>query len=211
MVSTITSIFLLVGCMSISFDLKFLKATLSWFVCLVMFSGCSYFQKEDCNPVNIEGVECTEEPINICLKIEDKRWCKDGGYGMPKISIYLKRDLALLLKEPMLSAFEDNNLYYAEGGVNIEVEVEQFFCDVAEYRAVWNCVSELIFNVKVLAPCGKVLYSRRISGVAENDFEKTERNGKSRKALEDALEDAMCGLLEDKGFRKAVKKASLSE
>lgn len=180
---------------------------ISMALCLQTLTSCSYFQSEDL-PIACEPIECTEEPIDICVKMTDKRWCKEGGYGMANVTVYLKKDLALLLKEPIFLAFEGNNLCQAESGVAVEIEVEQFFCDVREHRCSWNCMSELIFNVKVISSKGEEFYSRRISGIAENDFDINERNGKARRALDAALADAMRTLLEDRGFRRALRKAA---
>lgn len=176
-------------------------------MCLCTMSSCSYFSTPE-EPIEEEPFVCTEDPLDVHLDIVDKRWCKEGGYGMPSVSIYLRKDLALMIRDPMIEGLEIMNLYESDTGVDVKIIIEQFFCDVLERKSSWNCVSEIIFVVKVVTCDGEELYSRRISGLAENDFELTERNGKSRKALESALADAVCNLLGDKAFRNSIKKAA---
>lgn len=168
-------------------------------------TGCAAFGKGIEEEEVIEAPPCTDPVLNICLNVVDKRWCKEGGYGVDRISIYIKEDLGIKLKAPMIDIFQKHNYNNTECGARVEIEIEQFFCDVIEHRSSWNCASELIFQAKVLKGDGEELYSKRIRGIAENDFEKAERFGKAKKSLISALEDAMANLFEEPRFRRAVK------
>lgn len=177
---------------------------------LYFFNGCTLFsQNEECE--EIKPKVCLQEPINVCLEIEDKRWSKKGGYGMPNISLYLTRDLGVMIQEQVECAFAEANLHCGYGDIKIKFEIEQFFCDVVARRSTWNCVSEIIISVFVVNGAGENLYKRRIDGLAENDFEITEKSGKSRKALDSAVEDALDTLLDDPGFIRMLKKAQRAE
>lgn len=175
-------------------------------LCLCCFFSCSRHCEEQLDLVEFEP--CSEVPLDVHVTIVDKRWCKEGGYAMPNISVYLKKDLAILIREPIIDAFKENNLIDSPNGAEVNIEIEQFFCDVLERKSSWNCVSEILLGVKVSAKTGEPLFERRISGVAENDFEKTERNGKARKALNSAVDEVLINLLGDRGFCRAIEKAS---
>lgn len=178
----------------------------SAFLCGGLVLSCSSTLVDE--QENVDHSLCKEEPLDVHLKIVDKRWCKEGGYAMPRLSVYLKKDLALLVEKPLLKAFEKNNLSARVDGVEVYFEIEQFFCDLNQRRSSWNCVSEILMEVKVFGPEKKIYYEKRLSGIAENDFDFAEKNGKSKKALDTSVDNAMENLLGDKAFRRAIKKAS---
>ena len=157
----------------------------------------------------IEEVPCTDPILSINLKITDKRWCKEGGYGVDRISIYLKEDLAAMIKEHTIEQFAKKNFMQSDNAVIVELVIEQFFCDVVQRKTFWNCISEIIFTVSVKDNEGLELYSKRMHGIAENNFEVAEKYGKARKSLDTALDAALRSLLDDKVFRRAIKRASM--
>lgn len=172
-------------------------------------TGCVSHPFQESEPKPIEEAPCTDPVLNVQLKITDKRWCKSGGYGVDSISIYLKEDLAALIRSSVIEQFDKRNFVNGDIGALVEIDIEQFFCDVVQRKSFWNCVSEIIMTVRVVQCDGEVLYTKRIRGEEENDFEITEKYGKAKKALITALDVAMCNLLYDKVFRRAVRRASI--
>lgn len=171
---------------------------------LLALTGCSSPCVQKCEPEPIEAVPCTDPILNVQLKLKDKRWCKEGGYGMDRVSIYINEDIGELINDFVVEQFECRNFIAGETGPTVEIDVEEFLCDVIQRKTFWNCMSQIILTVKVVSNCGEVLYNKRIQGHAENDFDMCERYGKAKRALNTALEDALSGFLEGRSFRRAV-------
>lgn len=196
---------------------NFLPRFFLFLVLGLMMTGCAYVHEKlqlEYHPEIKEYPICMNRTTDVYVHTIDNRRCKEvgckkGDSGIELGSLSLKNDLATLVTNAVSTELEKCNFNIAETGTIIEIEINRFQCDFKPRSLGWNCVSELILNVNVIKFDGTIIYSKTIIGTADNLYVWMSSGGNAKIALEAALSEAVCKLINDRFFLQAIQKASL--
>lgn len=180
----------------------------------LMVTGCAYIPEQvnlEYHPQIQKPPVCLNQSVDVCVYTIDNRRCKEvgckkGDGNIELGSLTLKNDIASLVNTAVVEELKKCRFNIAETGVNVEIEINRFHCDFKQSALSWNCFSEIMLNVNVIKLDGTIVYSKTIIGAAENIHVWFSTGENAKIALESALSDAICKLINDRFFLQALQK-----
>jgi len=138
----------------------------------------------------------------------DKVSVKKNGYGMEMASIISKQSLPDLLKAAVQQELRAKGFQIGPGPVLVNVELARFYNDFKSGFFSGNAVAEVALIAQVKGTDGHILYTRNITGDANEGGVVIASGDNAKLALDKALSTCVARLMSDPTFTQAIVAAS---